>query len=57
MESGTVTVTSALTQLWEVVTSCVTFISGNAILMVLLVASLVAVGFKIFKKAKKAARS
>ena len=32
-------------------------ISGNAFLAILLVACLVVIGFKVFKKAKKSARS
>lgn len=50
-------ITTALSSLWEVVESCITHITGNAFLAILLVASLVVVGFKIFKKAKKAARA
>lgn len=54
-ENGTLT--QALSDLWSIVETCITKITSNAFLAVLLVASLVVVGFKIFKKAKKAARS
>lgn len=47
----------ALTQLGTVVTKCVSFITGNDILYIMFVASLVLVGFKIFKRAKKVARA
>lgn len=50
-------ITTALNNLWSVVTDCIDKITGNDFLAILLVASLVVVGFKIFKKAKKAARS
>lgn len=50
-------ISTALTNLWTVVSGCVTFITGNDILMIMLVSSLVVVGFRIFKKAKKAAKA
>lgn len=50
-------ITQALTDLTTVVTSCVSMITGNAILYTMFVASLVLVGFKIFKRAKKAAKA
>lgn len=52
-----VTVAQGLEQLWTIVDECVTFFSHNVIMMTLLVASLVVVGFKIFKRAKKAAKA
>lgn len=57
MDSTAVTVSTALDQLWTVLTRCVTFITSNEILMTMFVASLVVVGFKIFKRAKKAAKA
>lgn len=51
------TLEQALTQLGTVVAKCVDFITGNDILYVMFVASLVLVGFKIFKRAKKVARA
>lgn len=56
MGENAVTVTTALTSLWEVVGSCVDFISHNALLMTMFVASLVVIGFKLVKKAKSAAK-
>lgn len=47
---------SALTNVWGVVESCITFITGNAALMALFVAGLVPIGFKIFRKAKKSVK-
>lgn len=60
-------ITTALTQLWTIVTQCVQFIigggaegtaleNGNGLLQIFLVASLVVIGFRIFRSAKKAAR-
>lgn len=51
------TLAQALEQLGTVVTNCVSYITGNSILYVMFVASLVLVGFKIFKRAKKVARA
>ena len=51
------TITQALTQLTEVMTHCVNTITSNSILFTMFVASLVLVGFKIFKRAKSAAKS
>lgn len=56
MGESTVTVSTALTSLWEVVNSCLNFISSNALLMTMFVASLVVIGFKLVKKAKSAAK-
>ena len=47
----------ALADLGTIFTKCVNFITSNGILFTMFVASLVLVGFKIFKRAKKAARS
>lgn len=47
---------AALANVWGVVDSCITFITGNAALMCLFVAGLVPIGFKIFRKAKKSVK-
>ena len=49
-------ISDALTNVWNTVSSCITFITGNAALMMLFAASLVPVGFKIFKKAKRSVK-
>ena len=49
-------VSTALTTVWSVVNGCVEFITGNAVLMVIFVAGLVPIGFKIFRKAKNSVR-
>ena len=49
-------VTAALTTVWSVVDGCVDFITGNAVLMVIFVAGLVPIGFRIFRKAKNSVR-
>ena len=49
-------ITTALEDLWTVVSGCVTFMTGNTLMQVFLVAGLVAIGFRIFRSAKKAAR-
>lgn len=49
-------VTGALTNCWTLVTDCVDFFTQNAALMVMFVGGLVPVGFKIFRKAKRAAK-
>lgn len=42
--------------LWEVIEGCIDFLVNNAFLSIMLVASLIYVGFKVFRKAKKSAR-
>ena len=49
-------ISAALTNVWSVVDSCINFITGNAALMMLFAASLVPVGFKLFKKAKRSVK-
>lgn len=49
-------VETALTNVWSIVSSCVTFITGQPVMLTLFAASLVPIGFKIFRKAKKAVR-
>lgn len=46
----------ALETVWTVVGQCVDFITENDILMTLFVASLVPIGFKIFKRAKRSVK-
>lgn len=55
-EPAVSSLSAALTDLGTVVTKCVEFITSNGILFTMFVASLVLVGFKIFKRAKKAAK-
>lgn len=49
-------ITAALTNVWSIVESCIGFITDNAALMMLFAASLIPVGFKIFRKARKSVR-
>lgn len=59
-------ITTALTEIWKIVTQCVQFIigggaegsnlTGQPILQLFLVAGLIPIGFRIFRSAKKAAR-
>ena len=49
-------ISSMLTEMWTIVTSCVTFLTGNALFQLFLVAGLIPIGFRIFRSAKKAAR-
>lgn len=49
-------ITTALAELWTIVSGCVTFMTGNELLQIFLVAGLVVIGFRIFRSAKKAAR-
>lgn len=50
------TVSGALENVWSMVNSCVTFITSNTALLFLFVSSLVPVGFKLFKKAKRSVK-
>lgn len=59
MESSGMTwagVTTALGNVWDVVDSCIDFIVNNPPLLMLFAASLIPVGFKIFKKAKRSVK-
>lgn len=47
---------AALEDFWDVIDSCITFITTNAALMAIFAASLIPIGFKIFKKAKRAVK-
>lgn len=48
-------ITTALTSLWEIVTSCFTFMTGNAYFGILLVIGLVCAAFKVIRRAKRTA--
>ena len=50
------TVNSALTHVWSLVSSALNFIVSNEIFVVMFAAGVVPLGFRIFKKAKKAVR-
>ena len=47
---------AALDNVWALVTDCVEFITTNAALMVIFAASLVPIGFKIFRRARKSVK-
>jgi hypothetical protein len=49
-------ITTAIGHVWDLVEGAITFITTNPALMVLFSASLVPIGFKIFRKAKKSVR-
>lgn len=49
-------ITGALGNVWDVVTACMTQIKDNALLMAMFSASIIPVGFKIFKRAKRAVK-
>lgn len=48
--------TTAIGQATEIVGSCVELVTGNPLLMVLFSGAFIGLGFRIFKKAKGAAR-
>lgn len=50
------TVSSALDSVWDLVNSALNFIVSNNVFVVMFAAGLIPIGFKIFKKAKKAVR-
>lgn len=45
-------VSDSLSAVWDIVDSCVTFIAGNPVMMVLFAGSLIPLGLRIFRKAK-----
>ena len=49
-------VVTALQHVWDIVGSCVNFITTNEVFVVIFGAGLIPLGFKIFKKAKKAVK-
>lgn len=48
-------ITTALTSLWDIVSSCFDFMIGNAYFGILLVIGLVCAAFKVIRKAKRTA--
>lgn len=56
MEPTTMTVTAAVTQIFTILGDAATFITGNDVLMLVFCGGLVTMSFKIFKRAKKAAK-
>lgn len=48
--------TTAITDLFNVVSTCITQLTGNAFLAMFLAASAVSIGFRIFRSAKRTAR-
>lgn len=49
-------ITAALGNVWDVIEDCMTNIKDNALLMAMFAASIIPVGFKIFKRAKRAVK-
>lgn len=49
-------IVTALSHVWDIVGSCVNFITTNEVFVVIFGAGLIPLGFKIFKKAKKAVK-
>ena len=56
MSSGLSWLTTAIGDLFNVVSTCITQITGDAFLAMFLAASAVTLGFRIFRSAKKTAR-
>lgn len=56
MTSGGFDISSALTTLGSIVTSCVGWITDNPVLSVIFVAGLVPAGFMVIRKAKRASK-
>lgn len=54
--SGTSWLTTAMSSLWDVVTTCITNMTSNAYLSMFLAGSVIILGFKIFRSAKKTSR-
>lgn len=50
------TISGALTNAWTLVDSAITFITTNDVFVVIFAAGLIPIGFRIFKKAKRAVR-
>lgn len=49
-------VTSAFAYVTDIFTQCMTTITGNVVLMACLAGGLVSIGFRLFKKAKRAVK-
>lgn len=57
MEGSTTSwLTTAMSSLWDVVTTCIENMTGNAYLAMFLAGSVIVLGFKIFRSAKRTAR-
>lgn len=56
MEPTTMTVTAAITQIFSILGEAATFITSHDVLMLIFCGGLVTMAFKIFKRAKKAAK-
>lgn len=50
------TISGALANAWTLVDSAITFITTNDVFVVIFAAGLIPIGFRIFKKAKRAVR-
>ena len=48
--------TTAIATIWTTVTDCITHMTGNEYLALFLAGSVIALGFKIFRSAKKSAK-
>lgn len=55
-QASDIDVTSALSTLTSIMSSAMSIITGNAVLMVMFTAGLLAVGFKLIRKAKGAVK-
>lgn len=49
-------ISGALTNVWAIVTSCITFIVSNDLFLVLLAGGLVPLGFKVFRVARRSVK-
>lgn len=49
-------ITTALANVWDLVGDSIDFMKDNVVLMAVLAAGLVPIGFRIFKKAKRAVK-
>lgn len=47
------TITGALSNIWDVVDSCIENVAQNPLLLTMLCAGLIPVGFRIFRKARR----
>lgn len=55
--ASTVSISSALSEINTLVTTAISLITGNTVLMVLFCGSLLGVGFRIISQAKRASKS
>lgn len=56
MEPAKMTVTAAVTQIFSILGNAASFITENEVLMLVFCGGLVTMAFKIFKRAKRAAK-